>query len=410
MQLCRPEGLFSPLYINVPVKCDVLVVGASPAGLMAAISAAKGGAETILVDRDLAGIDHTANTLFEGMAGASGINVEDCYLRKELEGMRILSPSGQGASIPAKGYFIDRKKFDEYYLNLAQKSGVALLTAAAGRSRLEGGRRAISLNENGEGNVDEIKARVIVDASGITSRLARQAGLMTMLHPEDIAWAMEADIEHPDLGEEMFFQYWIGSMAPGWKATFSPAGGDRATLGVFVRGYGQSVHPFFRNFLKLFKAYKSTQYRDIEKMKILSVRRGGDPICVLPGEVVADSLMVTGGAAGQSGLAYGMRAGAICGSVAAEAVQAGDVSSRGLAGYERHWKREFYWQYRMGRASLSTLSMMKDAEIDRLVQGLSGKRLISEGSFAKKAVFAAGKVLLTRPRTVLDLAANLMRG
>ncbi|HPS92712.1 MAG TPA: NAD(P)/FAD-dependent oxidoreductase [Methanothrix sp.] len=392
------------------MKCDVLVVGASPAGLMAAISAAKGGAETILVDRDLAGIDHTANTLFEGMAAASGIKVEDCYMRKELEGMRILSPSGHGASIPAKGYFIDRKKFDEHYLNLAQKRGVALLTAAAGKSRLEGGCRTVSLNENGERNVDEIKARVMVDASGIASCLAKQAGLVTMLHPEDIAWAMEADIEHPDLGEEMFFQYWIGSMAPGWKATFSPAGEDRATLGIFVRGHGQSVQPFFRNFLKLFKAYKSTQYRDIEKMKILSVRRGGDPICVLPGEVVADSLMVTGGAAGQSGLAYGMRAGAICGSVAAEAVLAGDVSRRGLAGYEQHWKREFYWQYRMGRASLQTLSMMKDAEIDRLVHGLSGKRLISDGSFVKKAAFAAGKVLLTRPRTVLDLAVNLMRG
>jgi len=57
-------------------------------------------------------------------------------------------------------------------------------------------------------------------------------------------------------------------------------------------------------------------------MKILSVKRGGDPICVLPGEMVSDSLLVTGGAAGQSGLAYGMRAGSICGTVAAEAVAA----------------------------------------------------------------------------------------
>jgi digeranylgeranylglycerophospholipid reductase len=386
------------------VKCDVLVVGASPAGLMAAISAAKGGAEVILLDKDLAGLDHTANTLFEGMAAASGVKVEDCYLMKELEGMRILSPSGQGASIPAKGYFIDRKKFDEHYLNLAQSSGVTLLAAAAKKSWLQGSRRTVSLNE------DEVEAKVVVDASGVSSGLAGQAGLKAMRHPEDIAWAMEADIEHPGLGEEMFFQYWIGSMAPGWKATFSPAGGDRATLGVFVRGHGQNVQPYFRNFLKLFKAYKASQYRDIEKIKILSVRRGGDPICVLPGEIVADSLMVTGGAAGQSGLAYSMRAGTICGSVAGEAIAAGDVSRKGLAGYEQQWKREFYWQYRMGRASLQTLSMMKDAEIDRLVHGLSGKRLISEGSFAQKAAYAAGVVLLSRPRTVVDLAVNMMRG
>ncbi len=356
------------------------------------------------MDRDLAGLDHAANTLFEGMAAVSGVKVEDCYLKKELEGMHILSPCGKGVAIPARGYFIDRKKFDEHYLSLAQSSGVTLLAAAARKSRLEGSRRTVFLNEG------EIEAKVVVDASGVSSGLARQAGLEPMRHAEDIAWAMEADVEHPALGEEMFFQYWIGSMAPGWKATFSPAGGDRATLGVFVRGHGQNVQPFFRDFLRRFKAYKAPQYRDIEEMKILSVRRGGDPICVLPGEIAANSLMVTGGAAGQSGLAYSMRAGTICGSVAAEAVAAGDVSRQGLSQYEKLWKREFYWQYRMGRASLQTLAMMKDEEIDRLLHGLSGKRLISSGSFAKKAGYAAAIVLLNRPRTLLDLAVNLMRG
>ena len=390
------------------MKCDVLVVGASPAGLMAAISAAKGGAGVILLDRDLAGLDHAANTLFEGMAATSGIKIEDCYLKKELGGMRIISPSGQAATIPAKGYFIDRKKFDERYLGLAQSSGVTLLAGIAKKSRQQGNRRTVSLDD------DEIEAKVVVDASGVFSHLARGAGLQPMRHPEDIAWAMEADIEHPGIGEEMFFQYWIGSMAPGWKATFSPAGGDRATLGVFVRGHGQNVQPFFRDFLKLFKAYKAGQYRDIEDLKILSVRRGGDPICVMPGEMVTNSLMVTGGAAGQSGLAYSMRAGTICGSVAAQAVgqaaAATDFSRKGLLAYEKLWKREFYWQYRMGRTSLETLAMMKDEEIDRLVRGLSGKTLISSGSFLKKAAYSGVMVSLIRPRTVIDLAANLMRG
>jgi len=390
------------------VKCDVLVVGASPAGLMAAFSAAQGGAEVILVDRDPAGLDHAANTLFEGMAGPSGVKVEDCYLKKELEGMRILSPSGQGATIPAKGYFIDRKKFDEHYLGLAKSSGVTILAGLARNSRQEGSSRTVSLEM--DGGEEQIRARVVVDASGVSSSLAHQAGLQPMRHPEDIAWAMEAEVMLPELGEEMFFQYWIGSMAPGWKATFSPAGGDRATLGVFVRGHGQNVQPFFRGFLKIFKAYKKAQYRDIEDLKILSVRRGGDPICVLPGEIVADSLMVTGGAAAQSGLAYSMRAGTICGSVAAEAVAAADISGKALSRYEKLWKREFYWQYRMGRASLQTLATMKDEEIDRLVRGLSGKTLISPGSFAKKAAYAGAVVALSRPRTVLDLATNLMRG
>jgi digeranylgeranylglycerophospholipid reductase len=221
---------------------------------------------------------------------------------------------------------------------------------------------------------------------------------------------MEADIEHPNLGEEMFFQYWIGSLAPGWKATFSPAGGDRATIGVFVRGHGQNVEPFFNGFLKRFKAYKASQYKHIEDLSVISVRRGGDPICVLPGQTAADSFLVTGGAAGQSGLAYSMRAGAICGTVAAEAVARGDVSRESLSKYEQQWKREFYWQYRMGRSSLQTLASIRDEEIERLVRELSGKMLVSQGSFLKKAVYAVTKVALVRPRTLLDLAVNLARG
>ncbi len=357
----------------------------------------------MLLDRDLGRLHHDANTLFEGMAALSGIRVMDCLLRKELEGMRILSPSGRGVTIPAKGYFIDREAFDRHYLRLAEKAGVALLPGEVRSLRLDGRRRTVRLNG------DEIHARVVIDASGVQSGLSEQAGLKSMRHPEDIAWAMEADIEYPYLGEEKFFQYWVGSMAPGWKATFSPAGGDLATIGVFVRGHGRDVEPFFDRFRKLFQAQKASLYRDIDRMKILSIRRGGDPICVMPGEMASDSLMVTGGAAGQSGLAYSMRAGTICGTVAAEAIQRDDVSGHSLSEYVRRWEREFYWQYRMGRSSLLTLGQMKDGEVERLILGLSGKGLVSKGSFLKKAVYAGLKVSMIRPRTPIDLIVNLVR-
>jgi len=396
------------------VNCDVLVVGASSAGLMAAISAAESGADVILIDPNPDGSEHAANTLFEGMAKASKIDIEDCYVKNELEGMKIISPSGRAACIAARGFFLDRQKFDRHYRGLAQKAGIAILPGTVTAARLQGSRRVVSLDGLDGRTSDEekrIDARVVIDASGVPSTFARQeAGLQTMRHREDIAWAMEADIELSNIGQERFFQYWIGSMSPGWKATFSPAGGDRATLGVFVRGHGENVQSFFRGFLKIFKASKARHYPDIEDLKILSVRRGGDPIAALPGELVADSLMVTGGAAAQSGLAYSMRAGSICGQVASSASAEKTVTKKRLSEYVRLWNREFYWQYRMGRASLLTLSDMKDPEIDRLVSSLSGKRLISGGSFARKSIFAGTMIALSRPKTLFDLAANMWHG
>ena len=121
----------------------------------------------ILLDKDLQRLKHSANTLFEGMAVSSGIKVEDCYLQKELEGMRILSPSGQGVTIPARGYFIDRQKFDDYYLRLAEKAGVALLTGQGRGLTLDGDRRTVAFGE------EKIQARVVIDASGVQSGIAQ---------------------------------------------------------------------------------------------------------------------------------------------------------------------------------------------------------------------------------------------
>lgn len=386
------------------MKCDVLVVGASAAGMMAAISAAKHGSDVILLDRNPWGIDHTANTFFKGMASQTGFQVDDCYIKKSLRGMRIISPSDYCATIPFEGYFIDRRRFDDHYLRIAEKEGVTLLEGQVSGILIGSGKGMVS---TGQG---DIEAKITIDASGVQPSLARKAGISPIRHPQDIAWAVEATVRHPGLGEEDFFEYWIGSMAPGWKATFSPAGEDMATLGVFVRGQGMNVGPFFHSFLRRFKEYKAGEYKKIKQMKILSVKQGGDPIAVLPGEIVSDGFMVTGGAAGQSGLIYGMRAGTICGTVAGEAASSGDVSKAALSRYERLWRSEFGSVYRLGRASLETLRNMSDGDIDELVKGVSGKNLILRGSLCRKVLDAGIKTTCAQPKAVLSLVINIAKG
>ncbi|MCJ7445800.1 MAG: NAD(P)/FAD-dependent oxidoreductase [Methanotrichaceae archaeon] len=386
------------------MKCEILVVGASSAGIMATLASASGGAEVVLIDKTFGNINHAANTIFQGMASRSGLQFEKSCIRNKLDGMRIVSPAGNALTIPAQGYFLDRKKFDNFYIQMVRDAGVALLRQEAIGLKTRGIKRSVITNQ------DEIEADVIIDASGIQSSLARRAGLISMHYPKDIAWAMEAVVEHPKLGEERYFEYFVGSIAPGWKATFSPAGNNKATLGVFVRGYGPEVQLFFRKFVDFFKEYKSRTYTDIDNLKVLSVVCGGDPIAVLPGQIVSDGLMVTGGGAGQSGLAYGMRAGTICGQVAANAVLAKDVSRKFLERYKTSWKSQFYWEYRMGRAALETLRKMDDKEIDRLIRGLSGKNIVSNGSLIEKSFYVAARVALIRPKVVFDLIRNLIKG
>ena len=384
--------------------CDVLVVGASPSGIAAATAAARSGAEVILLDREMGGsFDHPANTFFDGMFRRAGLAVEQDYVLHDLEGMRIISPGGCAVEIPAAGRFIDRGRFDALYLERAERAGVELLRGKAWSAPLaDSGRRV-------ETDAGEIGARVVIDASGVDGGIARKEGLAPLKHPEDVAWAAEAVVEFAGLGEERRFEYFLGSVSPGWKATFSPGGGDSATLGVFVRGHGRDVRPFLDRFVETFKKYKSAEY-DAREMKVVAINRGGDAIAALPGEIVADSLMATGAAAGMSGIAYAIRAGTMAGEVASGAVESGDLSKKGLSGYARRWRREFGLEYRMGRASLLTLGGMADEEIDRLALGLAKRDLHLSGSFARKGLSAGIALTRARPRTIPALVRSLLQG
>lgn len=386
------------------MNCDVLVVGASPSGIAAATAAARSGAEVILLDKDMGGsFDHPANTFFDGMFSRAGLEVERDYVLHDLEGMHIISPGGCVVEIPAAGRFIDRGRFDALHLQRAERAGAELMRGEARGAPLAGARRRV------ETDAGEIGARVVIDASGVDGAIARREGLSPLKHPEDVAWAAEAVVELAGLGEERRFEYFLGSISPGWKATFSPGGGDSATLGVFVRGHGRDVRPFLDRFVETFKKYKSADY-DVSEMKVVSINRGGDAIATLPGEIAADSLMATGAAAGMSGIAYAIRAGTMAGEVASGAVESGDVSKKGLSGYVRLWRREFGLEYRMGRASLLTLGGMGDGEIDRLALGLAKRDLHLSGSFARKGLSAGIALTRARPRTILPLIRGLLQG
>ncbi len=407
------------------VNCDVLVVGASPAGIMAATSAALAGAEVTLLDKDFGCLDHPANTFFDGMVQKVGFEVDDRYVLHNLDGMRIISPAGHRLEIPTPGRFIDRARFDEIHLRRAELLGVHILRGEAKETKLLNGERLVKIGhpdpDRREPRIDqfrgwdeidqgEIRAGVVIDAGGVDSMLARGARLSPMRHPEDVAWALEAQVELPGLGEERFFEYWIGSLAPGWKATFSPGGGDRATLGVFVRGHGQDVRPFLDGFIQKFKRYKSDRYPDADDLKIVALNRGGDPIATLPGEVVSSSLMVVGSAAGQSGMVYSMRAGDICGTVAAQAMISGDVSREALSRYKKRWSKEFYWEFRTGRACLETLRNMSDEDIDALTKGLAENKPGLGGSSAMMTLSALFAVLLAKPGVLPDLMKSFLKG
>ncbi len=381
---------------------DIVVIGASPAGLMAARNAALKGVNVILIDRKdaIGNPTHPANTFFKGMFDKTGETIDQSYVVKDLKGAHIIAPSGGTVDVESPAYFLDRRKFDEYYMQQVLQADVDIRTGTEALNVIRNeGIFSISTNKG------TLKSKMVIISDGINSRIAGLLGMNPIKYPHDIAWSMEAVVEAPGLGEPDMFEYYVGNHAPGWKSTYSPCGGDRATLGVYVRRHGTDVSSFFDAWVERFKKIKG-----LDDLSVLNKSVGGDPIVAIPGDIIGKGIMVTGGSAAQSGIGYGMHAGQICGDVAADAIAKNDVSARFLSEYKRRWNKEYRNEYYLGRIALETLRKMTDKEIDTMMEVFEGEDLsFIQGTPLNKAIHTAMFMLRKKPSSLLAYRAALRR-
>jgi len=379
---------------------DVLVIGFSPAGLMAARNIARKGLKVILIDKkdEPGNPSHPSNTFFKAMMDVAGEEIDDSYIIHRLKGAKIFAPSGKYVVVESPGYFIDRSKFDILYAQRIKDEGVDIrMSVEAYNVIRSNGRFTVSTS------IGPITSKLVIVSDGINSRLASLLGLNPVKYPDDIAWAMEAEVTANNIGENDYFEYHVGSIAPGWKSTYSPCGGDKATLGVYVRRNGDDVSSFFENWITKFKKEKGLDSMTIGEKKV-----GGDPIATIPSQIVSDGVLVTGGSAGQSGIGYGMRAGQICGDVAAESILRNDTSTGFLSKYKKMWNDEFRYEYYLGRVALETLRKMSDKEIDNLMETFIDEDISSiAGTPVQKGIKMARIMLKNNPRSMLSMLAIL---
>ena len=332
------------------------------------------------------------------MLDKCGEAADPSYVEHYLKGMKIISPSGRIVEVETPGYAIDKTRFDRFYAEKLMKTGVDLRNGIEVHNiHREGDKFSVSTSAG------VFKSKLVIISDGINSKMASLLGLKTMKHPEDIAWGIELEVRSPALGKPKMFEYYIGNHAPGWKTTYSPRGGDNAAIGVYVRRCGRDATPYLNAWVERFKKLKG-----LDELEIVRRLSGGDPIVTLPNEYITDGIMVVGGAAGQSGIGYAMRAGQICGDVAADAIRKGDVSKNVLSEYRETWGKEFKAEHYLGRIGLETLRKMTDREIDEMVAVFEKEDLsFVHGSSIEQAMQIFAFILKKKPSAILKYRALL---
>ncbi|QDU61177.1 Putative oxidoreductase [Planctomycetes bacterium Pan216] len=156
---------------------DVVVIGAGPAGAVAAHEAARRGAEVLLVDRKsfprrkVCGgcLNDAAVTALSDIGLSSWLDTLGAPRTQRLE----LATRGRrlALDLPGMGIAVSRERLDEMLVAAAAEQGASFLPET--RALVEGiekGYRRVRLEQGHE--VVEVAARVVILATGLGSRLA----------------------------------------------------------------------------------------------------------------------------------------------------------------------------------------------------------------------------------------------
>jgi len=376
---------------------DVVVVGAGPAGCLAAKYAAKNGANTLIIE------EHASIGSPVQCAGLLSTNaIRECEVVPDsgfhpIKGAFVHAPDRRRIRISGgeiKAYVVDRRIFDRKLAENAIRSGADILmrTRAAGIDIGKGahghGRRRV-LHVAIEGEPAVIEADVVIGADGVQSQIARWAGLDT---PGTVLSGAQVSTVY-DFEDPGFVEIFPGSCAPGFFAWAIPYHGS-ARIGLAVRPGsgpgsvamgGKGAWSRVENGSAWAHLKRLIAEHPVVSAKcgpgIAGIVLGGIPISV-PQQTAADGLLIVGDAAGQvkptSG--GGVYPGAVCakiaGKIAADAVLEGDTSVRRLSEYDKLWRARIGRELAFGRRINDWMARLSDSEINRLIGVLDDDELL----------------------------------
>lgn len=381
---------------------DVVVIGAGPAGSITAKTVAKKGLSVLLIEK--------RQEIGDPVRCAEGVS--KVWLRKHIEpdhrwicadvkGSRIYSPDGTMIEMAEEiaggevGYVLERKIFDRALAYEASKAGAEVMvkTRATGLIIENGFVKGVNVSHLGHSY--DIKAKIVVGADGVESKVGRWAGIDTAIKPIDIETCAQYLMSGTGIDQDYCYFYLGNEIAPAGYVWIFPKGNGMANVGIGIlgnkSGNGKHAIDYLNDFV-------NKNYPDA---KILELDVGGVPVSGSIEKTIANGLMLVGDAARQSdpitggGIVNAMEAGKIAGEVAYNAISKGDYSTDALNEYEEKWRETVGREIDNSLIVKDTFTKFSDKELNSLGHSLKGVNFSSMSLLdLLYALFKANKKLL----------------
>lgn len=316
---------------------DIIVVGAGPAGSIAARFAAEKGVSVLMLEKDRdVGYPVRCGEAISKAGVEEFISSDDKWIAAKISKFSFNAPDGNEVIIDfgEAGYVLERRVFDYELARTAAEAGAEIVTRAYVNGLLFNNSKVSGVKYEFNGEQLEANAKVVIAADGVESRVGRWAGLKTHIDFRDMESAVQITAANVPVNQDTLYFYFGKDVAPNGYFWIFPKGNNKANIGLGVSGIigkKKSAQSFLNDFME--KHYPS--------VPVLTQIAGGVPCSVTLDKISAPGIMLVGDAARQvnplsgGGIASGMIGGKIAGLIAAEAVMMNKLDH--ILSYDKAW-------------------------------------------------------------------------
>ena len=353
-------------------KFDCIVVGAGPAGSMAAKTLAESGINVLLLEKHPSvGVPLTCAEAISTSGLDRFVDPDPEWICTRIHRVLLVSPSNRRMTIrhPRAGFVLNRKVFDRRLAEKARSLGaeVRLNAAAVGLLRTsQDGFCGVQVLDNGKER--EYGAKAIIGADGVESWVARWAGIDSSVSLGQIESCAQSLVAGVDVEEDRMEFYLGKEIAPGGYAWVFPKGGGTANVGLAVTPDGTPKKA--RGLLDRFLQKRFSGFRVIESTM------GGVPQFDRKKCLVRKNMLLVGDAGrlvdslSGAGISNALLSGKIAGETTSRFIKEGGSSFSELKAYEERLLKEKGSELRFYSYSRAVFLKLTDEDLDAAVDFL----------------------------------------
>jgi digeranylgeranylglycerophospholipid reductase len=400
------------------VKTDLVVVGAGPAGLIAAKEAAEQGLDVTLLEKqyEIGYPIRTSGGSF--IKDVKKVNISDKYYNKIKK--FIFATKDKTVEFSFKEpcmCIMDVKAVYQNFAKEAMNAGVKLELGMEVRSAIQKNNFVSGVNAIKMGTEINFDSKITIDASGSSALIARQVNIN---NKDPLKFYSGAEYEGfvENLEKDTVTVIVSKEITPSGYAWIFPLLKDRARIGLALikPDWPESPIKMLDDFVY---GKKHKLVENLGKIQPVEIHAGIIPIRPLPSTSTYNGLMVIGDASGHptpiagEGIRLAMNAGISAAKVASRAIEKGDYSKRAFSSYEKE-SVTIIKNNKIGQLILEKMLEMSDEEWNDTAENIIAplKKLdvddlmfLLKGDFSKKTLL---KIAAKNPTALAKTTLNLV--